>query len=140
MGVPASAIATWRDGWAARMVDACTITDVTTRGTWNASTLVYDGGTASTVYTGGCLLRPMTHEDRKEFGLETVTVEHLTLFLPHTVTGVAPGQQVVLSAAEYEPAAIGAVLVVVGVQHDSWNTRRKVAVRYDQGAGYADPG
>ena len=137
MSVPSSTIDTFRNRWADRFIDTVTITRVTGRGTFNDSTGVYDSGTGDTPYTGGGLIRPMSSNDKQQFGEEQVTGAMYDVLLPFDAGTFDLEDQVTIDATLHDPDLVGAVLIVVAVVYDSYRTHTILRCRQDQGAGFA---
>lgn len=136
MSTPSTAVALFRSLRADRYVDTVTITDLTTRGTWNRTTKVYDTPATTTVYTGGALIRPggLGITDRGETG---ETRADLLVYLPHTAHGILPGHQVTVDAIHSlgDDDLLSEVFTVQSVQDDTYDTHKLVKCKLSQGGG-----
>ncbi len=117
-----------------RYIDTITITDSTSRGTWNRATKQYDTPTTSTVYSGTALIRPVsaTTKNRGEQG--EVLFTH-TIQVPFSVDSVAPGNIVTVTVSVYDDDLTGATLTVQSVEQDSYLTHRELHCLLSQGGG-----
>lgn len=124
MTLPSSIVPTFRAHWEDRFIDAAAITRETAQGVLNTTTGQISAGTFSTIWdgTGGCLIRP-TSRTETDFGQKQTDVELYSVFLPHDVTGVLPGDRLTVSACTYDADLVGAVLVVREVVSDSYKTK-----------------
>ena len=137
MSVPSSTIDTFRSRWADRFIDTVTITRVTGRGTFNASTGVYDSGTGDTIYTGGGLIRPMSSTDKQQFGEQQVTGAMYDVLLPYDAGDFDLEDTVTIDATTHDDDLVGAVLLVMSTVSDSYQTHTILRCRRDLGAGFA---
>lgn len=142
MSIPSDHVALFRDLRSDRYIDTVTITDLTSRGTWNRTTKVHDSATTSVVYTGSALIRPTLAassrpsagraENRGETGevLETIVVE-----LPHTATGIGVGNTVTVDASTHSTDLVGQTMTVRSITHDSYHTYTRIECNLSQGGG-----
>ena len=126
--------------WASRFVDTVTITRTSARGTFNATTLVYDSGTADTPYTGAALVRPLDAKGvTKIFGEQEVTGRMYAVTLPWDATAEVfqPEDIVTVDASLLDLELVGKIMRVLSDEQDSYKTRRRIVCRLDEGVGYA---
>lgn len=134
MSIASDSVALFREQWSDRFVDTVTISNPVTGGTFNPSTLVYDGGSGGVVYTGGGLIRASTTEPIEETTQEERTYLDFDLYLPYDSTGFAPDQIVTVDAS-IDPDLVGKTFRVVAIERDTYNTRRKLRIELDLGRG-----
>lgn len=136
MSIASDAVAQFRTLWAERFIDTIDIVRYATSGTFNTTTLQYDGGTTSTIYSGPGLLRPVAL-DPSDARLETEqrTLVRYDLFLPYTATGIQPEDRVTISSALLETDVAGVLFRVLASSVDSYATRRAIRLETDLGRG-----
>lgn len=117
-----------------RYTDSITITDLTSRGTFNRATMQYDTPSTSTLYTGLALVRPVTGNVRDR-GMEGEVLYTHTVHVPFSVDGVAPGNEVSVTVSAYDDDLTGAVLTVQDVSADTLLTHRELRCVLSQGGG-----
>lgn len=141
MSVASAHVDLFRDHWADRMVDTCTIRRLTDRGTINPTTLEYDAETWTVIYTGPCLIRPVSgslgEPKTVKAGEEQKITNHLHLFLPHTADTIKPDDHATIDTST-DSRLVGAVPVVVAADSDTYITRRRVTARLWEGSGGVD--
>jgi hypothetical protein len=137
MPVPSSAVATFRDQWATRFVDAITFTRVTDRGTFNDATLVYDTPTVETIFTGACLVRPVEEVDTDDFGEQEITSLIVDVFMPFDAGDFQLEDLGTITAVTWDTDLDGVTMTVVEVEHDTYLTRKRVRCVINLGAGFA---
>jgi hypothetical protein len=128
-----SAVTRLRAEWAERFIDTCAIARTGDRGTYNPTTLQYDGGSTPAVYSGPALVRPGSG-GTTEFGQALQTHHEYEVYLPHTATGIEPEDEVTVAVAA-DADLDGKVLVVEAVYADAYITRRMVGCRLPQSQG-----
>ena len=123
MTLPSSVVATFRDHWTVRFIDTVTVTTTTGRGTFNETTLVYDGEATDDIYDGAALIRPFTTKgDTTLFGEQMVTGKTYSVYVPHDALPSGDTfpleARVTVTAALLDPALVGNTMTVVSVDHD----------------------
>ncbi len=135
VSVASDHVAFFRTQRADRYVDTITITDLTSRGTFNRTTKAYDTPSTSTVYNGGALLRPGTASTKSRGG-EGEVIFDVDIQLPYTATGIQVGNQVTVDASVLNADLVGEVLTVAHVgQVDTYDTHRLLGCNLSQGGG-----
>lgn len=139
-----TAVAALRSRWATRFVEECAISRRGSLGTMNPATLEYDSRVDVAVYSGACLIRPMSDQAALEaFGEQQVAVAGYLVFLPydHGAT-IRYGDTVVKTAPPTtgDVDLVGKELYVEHVEHDAYQTRAKLVCRYNAGGADADTG
>lgn len=138
MSTPANTINRFRTLWANRFVDTITVTRMTGRGTFNATTLVYDTETESTPYTGEALIRPFTGKGTTVlFGGEQLTGKEYAILVPYDAGEFQPEDLITIDTCTYDPHLVDATMRVLSEQHDSYLTRIELICRFEEGTGYA---
>lgn len=136
MSVASDHVAFFRTQWANRFVDTVTITDLTTRGTFNRTTKKYDNPAAAVVYTGGALIRPagVTSRDSTTRAVTSQVVYDFDIHLPHTATGIQPGNTVTIDAVYSlgDQDLPGTTLTVEHVVDDTYDTHSVVRCNRSQ--------
>lgn len=124
MSIASDAVPGFRTHWAGRFVDEATLDRETDKGTFNETTGQYDSPATSQIWdgTGGCLIRPASRSNA-DFGERSVDVEMYDVFVPETATGAKPSDKLTISASVYNPALVGAVLVLTEIVEDSYLTK-----------------
>jgi hypothetical protein len=138
MSIPTDTIATFRTEWAARFVDTITVKRTTDRGTFNATTLAYDGGTDGTPYSGPGLARPLASKETAQYGEQLVTATGIVIFLPYDAGVFDVEDEATIDVSYGDTELEGKTVTVVAVTYDSYRTRQRLVCRLDQGAGYVD--
>lgn len=123
----------FRTRWATRLVDTCTI-NRRAAGTLNTTTGVIAAGADAEQYSGVCLIRPASRS-QKDYGQEQIGVVLYEVFVPYTVTGIEPDDQVVLGTVNYDAELQAETLRVVSVEGDSYNTIRRLVCAHNLGGG-----
>lgn len=136
MSIATDRIAFFRAQWATRFVDTITATRMADRGTFNPTTLDYDAGTDTTVYSGAALIRPATDDDTALYGGEQVTGVGVIVYVPHDAGTFEVEDTINIVASTWDPDLVGADVRVVAVTYDSYQTRQRLVCRLDEGAGY----
>lgn len=123
MSIASNTVEGFRTRWAQRFIDAGTLDRETDRGTYNSTTLKYEGASSSPIWdgTGGCLIRPKARTT-SDFGEKDSKVEHYDIMVPFDATGAKPGDKFTVSAALFVPDLVGAVLVLTEILEDSYLT------------------
>ena len=142
MSIASDAVVGFQSYWADRFVDACQILDPlnnTNRGTMNMATYQYDSQASGVVYTGECLLRPMStlDDDSEQFGQQAVTFTGAHLFLPFDAAVVDLDQEVNITASLTEAQLVGTTWIIRSIIRDSYNTHRKLNIELNLGTGIA---
>lgn len=135
MTLATSHIDLFRNEWAERFVDACTIDRTTDRGPLNQGTLQYDSPTISNIYAGPCLVRPMARSGSPDYGQEQIARKAYEVMLPFNANGIEPQDRITITASVKETALVGAVLTAFYEQKDSWNTHRLIVAELNEGGG-----
>lgn len=115
-------------------IDSITVTDLTTRGTFNRTTKAYDSPSTSTKYSGGALIRPGSASIKARGGEGEVIYDY-TISVPHTAVGIVVGNEVTVNASLYSTDLVGAVLTVKDVSADSYETHIELGCNLSQGGG-----
>ena len=133
MSIASDAAVFFRSQRADRYIDTVTITD-RDLGAWNRTTKQYDGGTPSTVYTGGALIRPASAgvTDR---GMQGEVVYEYAVYIPFGESGIEANHVVTVDATLLESELVGAQLVVQAVEQDSYETHTKLMCNEFDGGG-----
>lgn len=142
MSIPSNTLATFRDQWASRFIDTITVIRVTSRGTYNPTTHLHDGGGTNAEYSGGALIRPMSAAGQTAlFGEQQVTGKAYYVFIPYDAAFTGnpqPEDRVTIDASSADPDLVGRTMLVVSASHDSYQTRIELICRLEEGPGYAD--
>lgn len=107
------------------MADTCTITRVTGRTTDPDTGEVTD--TTSTLYSGKC--RVQQHQataDRKDVGEDYLLLLRIEVQLPMSVTGLAVGDLITVTASAQDADLVGRVFRIHDLAHKSEATSRRV--------------
>lgn len=142
MSIASDAVVGFQGYWATRFVDACQILDPlndTDRGTMNTTTYQYDSQASGVVYTGVCLLRPMStlDDDSEQFGQQAVTFTGAELYIPYNAVAVDLDQEVNITASLTESQLVGTMWIIRSIVRDSYNTHRKLNIELNLGTGIA---
>jgi hypothetical protein len=124
VSVPTEVLPYFQGLWAERMVDSCVVKEPAGPGVFDPDTGLITPGYA-TIYDGACLIRPAA-AGSATFGEERVATFEYTVFVPHTVEGIEPGQLVDVSST-HDPELDGRQLVIDNVSRDSYVTIRRLA-------------
>lgn len=135
MSIASSSVTLFRSLWSTRFVDAVNIDTPTTGGTFNTSTLQYDGGSSGSLYSGAALLRPAESVPREERTQEEITFLVYDLFLPWDAGVFAPDSIVSVTASETDAELVGKTFRVVSTVYDGYLTRRHLRIELDLGRG-----
>lgn len=136
MSIASDAVAVFRSFWADRFVDTVTVSRHSTGGTFNPTTLKYDGGTETTVYSGGALIRPGGNQAaEEELPNELRTFGQYSVLLPYDSAELDVEDKIAVTASVSDPQLVGKTLRVLSIRRDSYNTRREVIAELDQGRG-----
>jgi hypothetical protein len=122
----ASALARGQAAAAALMVDACTIRRRAAGGTTDPVT-GYPSQSWTGLYAGKCRVQ----QHQASAGREDVGEDHLLLLrlevqLPVSVTGLAVGDEITVTAAAYDADLVGRTFLVHDLAHKSHPTSRRV--------------
>lgn len=131
-----NAITRFRSEWATRFTDSIVVTNLTDRGTFNETTLLYDAPTAPAVYTGGALIRPGGSAETVR-GEANQTSHEFEVYVPWDTDGIEPSMSVAVTSTDGD--LNGQTLIVEEVYADSYITRRMLGCRLDQGVGEENP-
>jgi hypothetical protein len=125
-----------------RYIDTVTITDLTSRGSWNRTTKQYGTPSTTTVYTGGALIRPAgaavsgaTGAGAVGRGKQAEVLFDFFVYLPVTATGVQVGNVVTVDATLLASDLVGVTMSVQSIENDSYETRRTLECKLSQGGG-----
>lgn len=142
MSIPSNTVDEFRIRWSNRFVDAITVTRISTRGTFNESTLAYDSELSTIPYTGAALIRPFPAKgSTADFGQQLVTGKEYSVFVPHTAVfsgDFQPEDEVTVDASALDPDLVGKTMTVLSQSHDSYLTRIELICRFEEGSGYVD--
>ncbi len=135
MSVFRTGVAFFQTQWNNVLDDTCTIRSVAQgTGTYNKTTNTYDG-TASTIYSGACLVRPVGATDT-DHGQEQVELVDYNVFVPSDTIGLEPRQQITvdtIGTPTLSPLLAGQVLTVHEVEADSFNARVRLGCVLNRG-------
>lgn len=120
MSIATDTLAFFRTEWALRFTDSCVIKRQTGT-TLNQTTGKYEP-TYDTIYSGPCLVRPITASD-VVIGQEQVGVLGYNTFLPYTEADEAKGDLVDVTSAT-DTRLTGKQFVVTSVDADTYITKR----------------
>jgi hypothetical protein len=134
VSVASDHVAFFRTQRADRYIDTITITDLTSRGTFNRTTKQFDSESTSTVYTGGALIRPKSAAARERGEQGEVLYTHI-VHVPYDTDGVTVGNTITVTTSVYDADLTGAVLTIQDHSGDSYMTHRELKCLLSQGGG-----
>lgn len=123
-----------REAAEARMSDTCVVTHGTGAPTWNPTTEQYDT-TPSVIYTGRC--RVKLQAVRMSGEPDAVDRSHVvvapTVHVPASVLGLQIGDEVTITAAEFNLSLVGATFRITSLFRDSQATAQRLDCTEVQG-------
>lgn len=136
----ADSIPAFRSLFDAQMIDTVTVVNPATRGTLNTTDLQYTGGTNPVTYSGAALIRPKTGTigDPDVVGQTAIQQFDYVVILPIAAAGVELDDQVTVDVCTFDADLVGKVLIVVGMERDSFGARRQLFCELNQGTGVQD--
>ena len=110
------------------MSDACTIARPGARGAFNATTGTYADSDESAVYSGKCRIQSSNVLDPRspEFGGREITTQEVTVSVPMSAEGIEVGDEVTVTACEFDSEMVGRSLKVEGLVIKSHSTARRL--------------
>lgn len=136
----ADAVPAFQAAFDAEMIDTVTVVNPATRGTLNTTDLQYTGGTSPTAYTGPALIRPKTGTigDPDVVGQTAIQQFDYVVILPIAAAGITLDDQVTIDVCTHDADLVGKVLIVLGMERDSFGARRQLFCELNQGTGVQD--
>lgn len=138
MTTTTDAVVALRTHWTTRFIDTVAVERVTSRGTFNATTLAYDTPSEGAIYTGAALVRPGDNIDRSQYGDQLVTGLPILVYVPHDAAVFQVEDSIEVTACGYDAELVGKTLTVVGFEYDSYQTRQRLVCRIELGSGYVE--
>lgn len=111
---------------ASQMVDACTIQHQTGTATNTTTGVVTPTYATPPLYTGPCKVQGAMQATGQDVGEARLAVLSPFVHVPITVTGVVWGDLVTITASANDPELVGRVFRVVGPDHKSFATARRL--------------
>ena len=131
MSTAADTLTFFRDQWASRLVDTCTV-ERRSLGALNPGTLTYTP-TVAVQYTGPCLVRPQ-NGSAKDYGQESVATRDYVVMVPFGEDDVVVDDIVVVNST-HDGLLDVKELIVTNVRVDTYDTVRRFDCLDNQGAG-----
>jgi Family of unknown function (DUF6093) len=131
MSLATDTLAFFRGQWAERFTDSCVVKRTNLPVTLNPTTGVYEP-TFTTIYTGGCQVRPKTAMDA-DYGQQLVVVFDHVISIPWDEDGPTVNDMVDVTSTQ-DGKLTGKQFIVRGIPTDSLITHRILLCQDNQGA------